>query len=196
MRWGVRRYQPYGEGGYTPKKKRSGAERLKRASRVAGAVAGAAGIAGAGYATAKGVQSHRKKMKSMSDDERAAYRARFYGRENEGGGGDKKKKKSKSPAETMTNDAAQIGRELQNVNRSVGRLNRKPGKSAEGMSDAELRAAINRLEMERRYEALTSDEVNRGSDTVNDILSIGVSTLTIASLGLGMYATYKGLDKK
>ena len=69
----------------------------------------------------------------------------------------------------------------------------KSKRTAKSMSDDELRKAINRLNMEKQYSQLVSEDIRSGSDTVynmlsvfGDIAAIGASVATIASLAYGV----------
>lgn len=65
-------------------------------------------------------------------------------------------------------------------------------KSVESMSDAELRARINRLQLEQQYAALSSKEVNTGKDYVNKIIK---ASTTVATLTSKTIETYNNIDK-
>lgn len=65
-------------------------------------------------------------------------------------------------------------------------------KSVESMSDAELRARINRLQLEQQYAALSSKEVNTGKDYVNKMIK---ATTTVATLTSKTIETYNNIDK-
>ena len=58
---------------------------------------------------------------------------------------------------------------------------KQKGKSATGMSDNELRNAINRIQMERTYESLTKPETKAGYIKAQEILSIVGSTVAIGA---------------
>lgn len=58
---------------------------------------------------------------------------------------------------------------------------KQKGKSATGMSDTELRNAINRIQMERTYESLTKPETKAGYIKAQEILSIVGSAVTIGA---------------
>jgi len=77
-----------------------------------------------------------------------------------------------------------------------GRVSREQIKS---MSDKELAAKIQRLEMEKRYKDLDKATINDGERFVKEIMSsIGRKTLTTAGIGsllyLGKYAVTKEFD--
>lgn len=57
----------------------------------------------------------------------------------------------------------------------------------ENMSDQDLRDAVNRMDLERQYSSLRTENVNRGRTTVSnildvagDVLAVGASAITIA----------------
>lgn len=68
-----------------------------------------------------------------------------------------------------------------------GRSKKAAYKEAAEMTDEELRARVNRMNLERNYAQLTSDRVGSGKstvtkilDTAGDILAMGASAATIA----------------
>lgn len=64
---------------------------------------------------------------------------------------------------------------------------------ARSMSDDELRKSINRLELERRYDSLTSDDVSYGFDQLVDVLSIVGGIVGIAGGAASTYAVLKAV---
>lgn len=65
---------------------------------------------------------------------------------------------------------------------------KKTESKSKSMSDEELRKAINRLEMERRYDTLTDADTSKGFDTVKDLVEI-VGDVAIASVAV--FSVYK-----
>jgi hypothetical protein len=86
-----------------------------------------------------------------------------------------------------------VRRERKKSGSSQGRRARREAEVAKirKMSDAELRAQINRLQMERQYAQLTKKEVSAGRKFVTDIL-LNASKQT-ASIYVSKYMT-KGID--
>lgn len=63
------------------------------------------------------------------------------------------------------------------------------------MSDKELRDVVNRLNMEERYTQVMRDRevIEVGKSKTEKFMDFTVTALTIASTGLSMYATLKGI---
>lgn len=75
-----------------------------------------------------------------------------------------------------------IANESSNIARTAGgmaRSSKKVEKDMASMSDQELRAKINRLDMERRYSELNPSAAKRGADVAASILSIAGSVAAI-----------------
>lgn len=61
-------------------------------------------------------------------------------------------------------------------------------KSVKSMSDAELRARLNRLQMERNYQSLIGDvDVSRGKTIANGILKAATTVATVSGTALTLY---------
>ena len=87
--------------------------------------------------------------------------------------------------------ASRLGKDIHNFKES-----NKP-KTPITMSDDELRAAINRLNMERQYrDLLNSQSVSTGYEKVQSILSMTGNTLGVVGAGLGIALTVKQLRGK
>ena len=58
------------------------------------------------------------------------------------------------------------------------------GKSVKSMSDAELRSRLNRLQLERQYKQLSSNDVNRGKEFVSKTMkaATGIATATTTAI--------------
>ena len=90
----------------------------------------------------------------------------------------------------VSKGASEISNQAANISRKVGAMSKpskKTRKAISSMSDAELRAKINRLEMEQRYSQLNPSKVSRGAakaanilEIVGSIAAIGASAATIA----------------
>ena len=76
------------------------------------------------------------------------------------------------------------------VERIKNRYSESPSKK---MTDEELRKAINRLDLERRYESLTSSELNKGMKTTMDIVEIAKDLAIGTAAVLGAYGAIKGV---
>ena len=91
-----------------------------------------------------------------------------------------------------TDSANNIVREGRTLNKSVrGIRSRKTDLSK--MTDDELRAKVNRMNLEQQYDRLSSSETSRGRSYVDDTLSIAGSALAITSSALGIALAMKQL---
>lgn len=171
MKWGVRRYQnPDGtltEAG----KKRD--QRLRRV-KTGAAIAGAGGLAVASGAAA--LKTAKKHPELFEQTIKAG-----------------KDKANVSPAEKVTKAAKSSVDSASEVVNAVGRIaSRNAGDSeAKAMSDAELRQAISRMELERRYDSLTEQEKSKGIETVKDIFTIVGGVVGVAAGAATIYSTIK-----
>lgn len=127
---------------------------------------------------------------SSSDNTKKGYGEYF--RQNIKGGKDRP---NQSRAEYVMKNVNNIAKELENARSNMQRSSDRKlkGKSAEGMSDIELRNAINRIQMERTYASLTKPETKSGYVKAEEILSvigtatsIALSAATIASIAYTM----------
>lgn len=94
-----------------------------------------------------------------------------------------KDKPNVSRSEKITSSVKSAVDALENARSSAQQRSEKKskGKSAEGMSDDDLRKTINRIQMERTYESLTKPETKSGYIKAQEILSIVGTTVTIAA---------------
>ena len=103
----------------------------------------------------------------------AEQKKKFFVESSISGGKDKPKM---TPAEKITKEAEKITDSSRSALDSAQHLRKitkkKQPSRAKGMTDSELRAAINRLEMERRYDSLTEEETGKGFDIAKDVLGI------------------------
>lgn len=88
------------------------------------------------------------------------------------------KKGKPSPAEKITRSSTEA---ISSSKDLVRKTQRKKSYSVSRMSDSELRAAVNRLELERRYESLKNEDISRGRRKISYILDIMGSLLAISS---------------
>ena len=68
-------------------------------------------------------------------------------------------------------------------------------KSVKSMSDAELRARLNRLQMEQQYSTLSSKDVKTGKDYVNTVIKAGTTVATVTPTALTIYNNYDKIKK-
>ena len=199
MKWGVRRYQnPDGtrtalgkkreRKGYEPDESKRTATR-KRARNAAVAVgATAAGLA----AAAGGRKMGKEKAKNLGKE--------FFTQNQKDG----KDKPSISPAEKAVKNAKSAG---EAASRVAGRIEGKKKSQREAeelkkrraeyakLSDDELRKRINRLELERRYDTLTNEDLALGKWTVQEKIDLATDVASIviglAGIGATVYTTIK-----
>ena len=99
-----------------------------------------------------------------------------------------------TPAEKITSDGRRITDELSTMSNRASRNRTRKNSNVSQMSDAELRQAINRLNMEKQYnDLLQSSSTSKGKQTVDNILAYTGSVLAIAGAGLSIYTTIKGM---
>lgn len=60
-------------------------------------------------------------------------------------------------------------------------------KSVKSMSDAELRARLNRLNMEKQYNQLSQGDVRRGKRYLRKVAKAGTTVAAVTSTGLTIY---------
>lgn len=68
-------------------------------------------------------------------------------------------------------------------------------KSIKSMSDTELRARLNRLQMEQQYSTLSSKDVKTGKKFVNTVIKAGTTVATVTSTALTIYNNYDKIKK-
>lgn len=105
-----------------------------------------------------------------------------------------KDKPNISPAEKVIKETRNAVDSAQDIVDVAGR-NRSKGSSekARSMSDEELRKAVNRIQMERAYDSLTSQNTKSGFEITKEILSVTGSTLSIALSSFAIISTIKGM---
>ena len=103
-----------------------------------------------------------------------------------------KDKEKISPAEKTVRESKKIVDETSNVisRAAKNRAKKSNTNDISKMSDAELRKAISRMEMEKRYSELkTSQSTRRGQEVVENILQYTGSALAILGSALTIYST-------
>lgn len=154
MKWGIRRFQPYGRG-YT---------------RIDGK---------------RGKETGQAKRKSKDS-------SAWFDQSIKSG----KDKPNISPAEKVAKETKNTMDNAQNIARSAGKLRKMttPQENrAKGLSDEELRRRINRINMERQYNDLTSQDTGKGFEVASEILSITGSVASIAVSAATVYALTRNL---
>ena len=179
MRWGIRRYQPYSvrgrKSGETGREIGEARKAAKRAGAVIGAGASAAAI---------GYGSYRMSQKVDKD--------KLFTQSVKGG----KDKPPVSPAEKIASESGKIVSESGKIYQVVKKGQAaKKGRESKTLTEEELRRRISRLELEKRYEDLTAEDVSRGKVTAKDILDSVGSVFTIAGSAATVYAMLKYVRK-
>lgn len=146
------------------------------------------GILGMKWGKRNGPPYPLTSSQKSSSEKRQAKASRYLTQDIKGG----KDKPNRSAAEVITGETAKSIREVGSAARTIQQIRKKnSSRSTERieMSDAELRAVINRLNMEKQYRELTTSDVKSGSDYIIDFLdvagsiaSVALSTATIASI--------------
>lgn len=99
-----------------------------------------------------------------------------------------------SPAEKVAKESKNAVDNLRDISSTAGKYkSRETSETARNMSDAELRKAINRIQMERQYDSLTTGEVRNGWDIASDVLSVIGGTLAVTASGLAIATTIRAL---
>lgn len=139
----------------------------------------------------------RRRMGQISDNSRKVLYDSKSGKVD--GDPDNQRKARSSIHQNVANDynsAASIARSAGNISNSISNINiraanRKQTKAMSqmdlsGMTDKELQAAINRLNLERNYKTLSTEHIKSGQDhlssllsTTGDILAVGASAASI-----------------
>lgn len=108
-----------------------------------------------------------------------------------------KDKPNTSPAEKISKNVIGAISDVQKTGNAVSKLAKKKKNTVDlsKMTDAELRDRINRMDLERRYLSLTSEEVSRGKDYFDNILdaAAGIAGVTGSIIGtIALMKTLKG----
>lgn len=119
----------------------------------------------------------RRRIGYIDDETKDKIRSAFE--PNIKGGKDKPKQsaaeKLTRTAGTLVDDATDLANAISDI------MTRNSGKSSDGMSDDELRRAINRLQMEQQYSNLTKRSTGKGMQVVKDILSVAGPLAAVAA---------------
>ena len=106
-----------------------------------------------------------------------------------------KDKANTSAAEKMAKNFSNTIDDAKKVGDAVYKLKNKPSVDFSKMSDAELRDRINRMDLERRYLSLTSEEVSKGKQYFDSTLDAVAGIAGIAGSIVGTIALMKTLGK-
>ena len=155
QKWGVRRYQPYRKG-----------ERPKGGKEIGKAIAKET----LKSAEDKWVQSSSKERKKMHPN----YNTKM----------DERRRTEMDRMNTAFKEGGNAFRAASNISR-VSEKKRRNKKAAEidttKMSDKELREKINRMQLERTYKSLKTEEINSGKARVSEILSTAGEVLVVGA---------------
>lgn len=103
----------------------------------------------------------------------------------------KQKQKGRSiQGDNKPNHAPKVKGELDSNYKANAKIHTKSRRQSEDiskMSDAELRAKINRMQMERQYKKLKSEDIGKGREVAKKILKTGTTVATVTSTGLTIY---------
>ncbi len=189
MKWGVRRYQNP-DGTRTEAGKRRERKGLGKARKVA---AGAAAVAGglfarAAYNEAKGKPEKHINFKNLSDEQKD-----FLFKADQADGKDKPKISRVEQAAKKTvkvaRDAEKIGDKF--ASKKAAKQNYEAREilrqEASKMSDEDLRARINRMNLEKQYVDLKSYKTDSGRWTAHDRIDVGLDAFE-ALVGAGALA--------
>ena len=108
-----------------------------------------------------------------------------------------KDKANTSAAEKMAKNFSNTIDDTRKVGDAVYKLKKKkkPSVDLSKMSDAELRDRINRMDLERRYLSLTSEEVSKGKQYFDSALDVAAGIAGITGSIVGTIALMKTLRK-
>lgn len=219
MKWGIRRYQPYSvkprESGESGKEV---GEAKKASKRIATAAVAGAGVAGGYAAYRKFNRVHpdlqreikngqviytRKKMEPVNNSSEDVAKSLNKSSDNvkkridmdamfkqtiKGG----KDKPPTSPGEKIAKETGNVIQETKKITQAVDRIKSDTKeRESKKLSDEELRRRINRLELERRYDDLSSADISKGQAKLEDILDIAGSVAAIGGSAATIWAMLK-----
>lgn len=97
----------------------------------------------------------------------------------------------------ILDSSSQIARSAKQLSDSSGnrKVNKQVNKDLKSMSDSDLKARVNRMNLERQYSDLTSSQVSRGRVSVGSILEGIGTTLGIASSAIGIAVAIREFKK-
>jgi len=139
-----------------------------------------------GSLTDAGLKRYNSELISLPEKRRASYTAD----PNKWVTDDLKRKRD------IINQSNQIVRNLSEANNKLNKPKPKATKRVDlsSMSDEELRAVVNRKNLERQYLAATAEKqtVSKGKETVSKILDTAGTALTVSSSVVGLALSNKG----
>ena len=99
-------------------------------------------------------------------------------------------------AKNGVDSANNIVRESRNINQTVGKIKKSSNSKVDlsTMTDKELKDAVNRMNMEKQYKNLASEnQTSKGREYLDNTLSIAGSALAITSSAIGIALAVKQL---
>ena len=115
----------------------------------------------------------------------------YWTTKNEKNGKDKPKI---SPAQSVVKDVGSVIEETKGIKKSLDkRATIESYKRAEELSDEEIKARINRMNLERQYVSLETERINAGRVTAEDILTAVGSVVAITGAAVGVVGTVRGM---
>lgn len=99
-----------------------------------------------------------------------------------------------SRAKAYVDTSNTFAKEAKNIHNSVANAKAiSKIKDPSNMTDADLKAAVGRMNLEQQYSNLTANQVSKGRNYTNSVLEVAGSALAITSSALGLALTIKQL---
>ena len=213
QKWGVRRFQnPDGTRTAAGKRRERSDEdkaatraKVKRGVKIGAAATGAAAVAGA---SAVGLAQYAKDQKygttrssngkSLSDysDEELKNKVQRQNLEKKY----KENIREKDRSQDIYNSVNQINNASASMVNGIGKVvkateKEAPKKDYSHISDEELRRRINRLQMEKQYSQLSSDNINSGKRSADRAIDVAGGVVNVlgsaATIAAAIYMIYK-----
>lgn len=202
MKWGVRRFQNP-DGTRTEAGKRRERKGWSKARKVAAGAAGAAAVAGglfarSAYNEAKGKPEKHINFKDLSDEQKD-----FLFKADQADGKDKPKV---SRVEATIKKGTKTMRDVGKISTKISskkaakqdyEAREKLKREASRMSDDDLRARINRMNLEKQYVDLKSYKTDSGRWSAQDKMDLGMDAVEalagLGTLAVSIYGLKRGL---
>lgn len=97
----------------------------------------------------------------------------------------------------ILDSSAQIARGAKQLNENSGsrKASKQVRKDLKDMSDNDLKARVNRMNLERQYADLTANQISRGRASIGSVLETVGGVLGIASSAVGIAVAVRELKK-
>lgn len=206
MKWGVRRFQnPDGTRTEAGKRReRKGSEKTKKVLKTAGKVgAGTAAVLGglfarSAYNEARGKPEKHINFKNLSDEQKD-----FLFKADQADGKDKPKvSRVESTIKKGTKTMRDVGKISSKISSKKAakkdyEAREKLKREASRMSDDDLRARINRMNLEKQYVDLKSYKTDSGRWSAQDKMDLGMDAIEalagLGTLAVSVYGIKRGL---